>query len=878
MNRFLSILLCLALCLPLSACVMLPPVSDLGGTTPPTSEGDGTPETDGAAATISEDEALQLVRSQFASLDAAIDRDVRLQYWVLDARETLGQADYYHVVRLSWCLEGARAMASDERLVHKQSGAISERSEKSKIDLEAHYSAIKTVDGYRYAVFDTDKQIVMQASCEREPRFFMEAHTILCISLAMEDGGRQYQLYDTERDRFSKVFDYAVAASEGLVAYLTGPLDARVVVVESMFGDTSFYKEFHLDLEKKPMPVLSASIFGGDLYLRYHAIGDSKSDVRLPLTAPNETYSFESYKSLLRMVDRILFIIPYFNDFVDYSEAFGITSEQEAAWFDTLFTSLLTLYPLDEEGNRDVDGQMAFGFTVRDINDDGVFELLLLRNDYTLVAIFTTVDDRPILLKSGTNRTTVFIDERGLLYEVGSNGADTNQRTVLRLNGETGKTEILAQFGLDGHEWVDGEAVQLYCQMINGEKHRISEAEYLSLLDEHWGFLEGRTPAVYHRDTLRLHFLSIPDKYAPFELAAFYENYEDIIGDAVPMTEDELAELASRREVAMFRTLITSFANSSPEWYKKTTQFALVDMDGDGILDLLLRNGEFTYLLRYADLDSRELRLNLLHINLPTELLQNGMMFSHTYSLNSNVRKIHIFHGGFTDSYYEGSHYVERTTYFAYENADGTASYEPYETKDAFLAALRAEGLRFAYWYDFTEENVQTYLPCDQPLPFTTLTFDSYDSLLKSIHHLTSSYNIRKIEPYYRDKLDILFDCSTQERLDTYLFLKERVDRMYPTALGGSSPKEDAIGYAFSDLDEDGSDELLLFSGENFWVYVVFTLSNGVPTLYTKELPFEQVRYDQQLAYWETTIGIDVLPLFPESDCFDLPQPPTDGK
>ena len=145
MNRIFSFFLCLALCLPLSACVILPPAS-VGGaveTGKPASTGD-------AKATLSVDEAAQLVRSQFASLDAAIDRDVRLQYWVLDASETLGQADYYHVVRLSWCLEGARAMASDERLVHKQSGAISERSEKSKIDLEAHYSAIKTVDGYRY--------------------------------------------------------------------------------------------------------------------------------------------------------------------------------------------------------------------------------------------------------------------------------------------------------------------------------------------------------------------------------------------------------------------------------------------------------------------------------------------------------------------------------------------------------------------------------------------------------------------------------------------------------------------------------------------------------------------------------------------------------
>ena len=98
--------------------------------------------------------------------------------------------------------------------------------------------------------------------------------------------------------------------------------------------------------------------------------------------------------------------------------------------------------------------RLAFGYAIKDINGDGVDELVLLKEDYTILAIFTCVDGKPIMVggydyyKFTTTRpylTNCWIYGDGTIYTSDLSGFDRFR--VYRIAEDGKSLETVADYG-----------------------------------------------------------------------------------------------------------------------------------------------------------------------------------------------------------------------------------------------------------------------------------------------------------------------------------------------------------------------------------------------------------------------------------------------
>ncbi len=148
---------------------------------------------------------------------------------------------------------------------------------------------------------------------------------------------------------------------------------------------------------------------------------------------------------------------------------FHLQSDEEKAWFDALWLAVAT--------NRSED-MSSYRLAFTNLNDDFVTELLLIHGD-TVLAIFTKVDGRPILLDAFWNRYRGYITEEGLLYAIGSNGASNTSHFIYQLPKIGDHFELVEEFGTDG---VAEDGTTLYYHKAkNSEKEMITQSEFDAL-------------------------------------------------------------------------------------------------------------------------------------------------------------------------------------------------------------------------------------------------------------------------------------------------------------------------------------------------------------------------------------------------------------
>lgn len=87
----------------------------------------------------------------------------------------------------------------------------------------------------------------------------------------------------------------------------------------------------------------------------------------------------------------------------------------------------------------------SFGWLLYDMNKDGNQELFFVREDGILLAVFTIVNDEPILLDAFWNRYKGVITENGELYTLATGGADENTYTIKSLI-KTGRLTVVDSF------------------------------------------------------------------------------------------------------------------------------------------------------------------------------------------------------------------------------------------------------------------------------------------------------------------------------------------------------------------------------------------------------------------------------------------------
>lgn len=189
--------------------------------------------------------------------------------------------------------------------------------------------------------------------------------------------------------------------------------------------------------------------------------------------------AFDTYDSIIHTYKKMVEIAP---DVIEEKEIFNETvksifnvEETKKEWFSQLTTSISTLYPKDAEGLKN-NGYADFGYSVKDINKDNFDELILMVSNGTIIAIFTTYNEEPVLLDSFQNRYSCSLNSDGDIFISGSNGASKTVNRRYTLDLSTRGMILVCEYGTDGLDNITGET--MFYVSINSEKNYLTESEY----------------------------------------------------------------------------------------------------------------------------------------------------------------------------------------------------------------------------------------------------------------------------------------------------------------------------------------------------------------------------------------------------------------
>ena len=220
------------------------------------------------------------------------------------------------------------------------------------------------------------------------------------------------------------------------------------------------------------------------------------------------------------------------------------------------------------------------GYAFCDLNENGNDEMLLLLDDYTVFSIFSFADGKPILLDNYWNRKKCTIDGDGTIQVYGSGGADTSSFSIFKISDNDKELVLLEEYGTDGH---DPETLHpRYYKISNGNKTPITVLEYAAALSQ----------GVYSSvEELAKHTKENADfEFIPLGLEISYKRiFEKILN----------YEMKINSENKYLWEFYFSFGTNSIGSLE-SVEICYLDMDGDGISELLLRSDIHDHLiLRY---------------------------------------------------------------------------------------------------------------------------------------------------------------------------------------------------------------------------------------------------------------------------------------
>ena len=280
------------------------------------------------------------------------------------------------------------------------------------------------------------------------------------------------------------------------------------------------------------------------------------------------------YSKILNMYRSIIEILP---NYVDSKEAMdnccaelSIVDEKEKELFEEIFWSTFDF-------KKSPPYKLSCGYAMKDLNGDGVDELVLLNNEYYIMAIFSYADGKPVLLGNYMPRGSCWIDGDGLLHENGSGGADHSTHAIYKIADGGKELELIVEYGTNGHEWIEDVAYTIYYKLVNGEKKTITEAEYQALNEQYGKYLGSVAGAEATKKHSGLTFTSL---YTEAEIAM--EMYEAAINDKICVIDEHLGEI--KLKACRFPS-----NNARIDECKLLTK-AILDLDGDGINEYVIQS------------------------------------------------------------------------------------------------------------------------------------------------------------------------------------------------------------------------------------------------------------------------------------------------
>lgn len=124
----------------------------------------------------------------------------------------------------------------------------------------------------KYDILNSNGEIVFSDTTERPLEITMINDDIVDIAVGMGTGITKHRYYNSKKNLFSEDFLYVVANINELVAYIYVPnehsFENRTVVVQNIFDDNLYYKEFRLDFSNVDTPVINAEFSRNETFLQ----------------------------------------------------------------------------------------------------------------------------------------------------------------------------------------------------------------------------------------------------------------------------------------------------------------------------------------------------------------------------------------------------------------------------------------------------------------------------------------------------------------------------------------------------------------------------------------------------------------------------------
>ncbi len=267
----------------------------------------------------------------------------------------------------------------------------------------------------------------------------------------------------------------------------------------------------------------------------------------------------------------------------------GIQDEAEIEAFVNLYSSIHLFYPgIGQEDSVSPHHKLGCGYSVKDLNGDGVDELVLMNKDYYIMAIFSYSNEKPVLLGNYWERNSCWIDGDGLLHNNGSSGADRSTSAIYKIADGGESLELISEFGTNGHEWVDDVAYTKYYKVVGSEKVSIIESEYNALVEQYGKYLGSVASAETTKEYSGLTFTSL---YTKAEIAM--EMYEAVLKNEIKVYETDIEEYNYLKDCK------TPY-NRIPLCELERLRYAYMDVDGDSVNELVIDCGD-TLILRYYE-------------------------------------------------------------------------------------------------------------------------------------------------------------------------------------------------------------------------------------------------------------------------------------
>ena len=569
---------------------------------------------------------------------------------------------------------------------------------------------------------------------------------------------------------------------------------------------------------------------------------------------------FSSYESILKLFRTAAYSMDTVNTNPRglANGLFGIEDSPEKDWFMEIYYAIDYLYR-----NRSTpESKLYLGYAIKDLNRDGVDELVLIDKAYTVGAVFSQVNGKPVLLRAYEQRDSAWIDANGWLHENGSNGADYSTNAVYKIAEGGASLQLISEFGQDGTEWVGEEAVTIYYKLVNREKVRITEAEFVALEEQYGEYLGSQDGAAATKEQAGLSFVSLFADGITVPAFSHFTSYESILRLCCMIVEDidfeaydsdldtELFGQEDSIEKEWFNRLYSSFFlfhpgrgkedHNSPH-YKLSFGYAIKDLNGDGVDELLLMTDECFVIAIFSMADGKPVLL--------------GNYWERNRAWIDEKGWIHRNGSGGADCWLNA----------VYKIAAGGASFELIiefgadgfewvgeEAVTIYYKLVNGEKVNITEAeHDALEEEYGKYLGYDAGAEATKeqagLTFVSLfaDGItVPAFSHFTSYESILRLCRTAINEID--FENDKRNELATELFgasmttEKDWFFRIYDSLFlfHPGRGKEDhnsphyklSFQYSYKDLNGDGIDELVLLTDE-YIVIAVFSMADGKPVL-----------------------------------------------